>query len=128
MQRPTGITILAVLAAIGGVLAILGGLALLTVGAVVSASYALGGAVAIIGLIVLVIGVLDLVVAYGFWGLKPWAWGLGVGLQVAGIILNIVEYINNSANLSGTIISIIIAAAILYYLYQPSVKAAFGRA
>ncbi len=128
MQRPTGITILAVLAAIGGVLAILGGLALLTVGAAISAAYALGGVVAFIGLFALVIGILDLIVAYGFWGLKPWAWTLGVGLQVAGIVLNVIQYVNNSANLSGTIISIVIAAAILYYLYQPTVKAAFGRA
>jgi hypothetical protein len=127
MQRPTGITILAVLAAIAGVLYILGGLALLTVGAVVSATYALGGLAAIIGLIILVVGVLYIGLAYGFWGLKPWAWSLGVGLQVAGIILNIVQYVNNNANLVGTIIGIAIAAAIVYYLYQPSVKAAFGR-
>jgi hypothetical protein len=127
MQRPTGITILAVLAAIAGVLYILGGLALLTVGAVVSATYALGGLAAIIGLIILVVGVLYIGLAYGFWGLKPWAWSLGVGLQVAGIILNIVQYLNNNANLVGTIIGIVIAGAIVYYLYQPNVKAAFGR-
>ncbi|MDP9250439.1 MAG: hypothetical protein M3O78_03610 [Chloroflexota bacterium] len=127
MQRPTGITILAVLAAIAGVLYILGGLALLTVGAVVSATYALGGLAAIIGLIILVVGVLYIGLAYGFWSLKPWAWSLGVGLQVAGIILNIVQYVNNNANLVGTIIGIAIAGAIIYYLYQPSVKAAFGR-
>src|SRR5207247_8697581 len=104
----TGITILAVLAAIGGVLAILGGLALLTVGAAISSAYALGGMVAFIGLFALVIGTLDLIVAYGFWGLKPWAWTLGVGLQGAGIVLNVIQYVNNSANLSGTIISIVI--------------------
>ncbi|HLA65838.1 MAG TPA: hypothetical protein VK600_04565 [Candidatus Saccharimonadales bacterium] len=127
MQRPTGITILAVLAAIGGVLGILAGLLLLTVGAVVSATYALGGLVVIIGLFALVIGVLDLVLAYGFWGLKPWAWSLGIGLQFAGIVLSIIQYINNNSNLVGTIISIAISAVILYYLYQPSVKAAFGR-
>ena len=109
MQRPTGITILAVLAAIAGVLYILGGLALLTVGTVVSATYALGGLAVIIGLIILVVGVLYIGLAYGFWSLKPWAWSLGVGLQVAGII------------------GIVIAGAIVYYLYQPNVKAAFGR-
>ena len=127
MQRPTGITILAVLAAIAGVLYILGGLALLTVGTVVSATYALGGLAVIIGLIILVVGVLYIGLAYGFWGLKPWAWSLGVGLQVAGIILNIVQYVNHNANLAGTIIGIVIAGAIVYYLYQPNVKAAFGR-
>jgi hypothetical protein len=127
MQRPTGITILAVLAAIAGVLYILGGLALLTVGAVVSATYALGGLAAVIGLIILVVGVLYIGLAYGFWSLKPWAWSLGVGLQVAGIILNIVQYVNNNTNLVGTIIGIAIAGAIIYYLFQPNVKAAFGR-
>ncbi|SRR6266542_2548611 len=127
MQRPTGITVLAVLAAIGGVFGILGGLALIGVGTVVASSTGLGGLAAILGLIALAYGILSLVLAYGFWTLQPWAWTLGVGLEVAGIVINVLQYINNTSAIGGTIFSIAINAIVLWYLYQPNVKAAFGR-
>lgn len=127
MQRPTGITVLAVLAAIGGVFGILGGLALIGVGTVVASSSGLGGLAAILGLIALAYGILSLVLAYGFWTLQPWAWTLGVGLEVAGIVINVLQYINNTSAIGGTIFSIAINAIVLWYLYQPNVKAAFGR-
>jgi hypothetical protein len=127
MQRPTGITVLAILAAIGGVFGILGGLALIGVGTVVASSTGLGGLAAILGLIALAYGILSLVLAYGFWTLQPWAWTLGVGLEVAGIVINVLQYINNSSALGGTIFSIAINAIVLWYLSQPNVKAAFGR-
>jgi uncharacterized membrane protein (DUF2068 family) len=127
MQRPTGITVLAILAAIGGVFGILGGLALIGVGTVVASSTGLGGLAAILGLIALAYGILSLVLAYGFWTLQPWAWTLGVGLEVAGIVINVLQYINNTSALGGTIFSIAINAIVLWYLYQPNVKAAFGR-
>jgi hypothetical protein len=127
MQRPTGITVLAILAAIGGVFGILGGLALIGVGTVVASSSGLGGLAAILGLIALAYGILSLVLAYGFWTLQPWAWTLGVGLEVAGIVINVLQYINNTSALGGTIFSIAINAIVLWYLYQPNVKAAFGR-
>jgi hypothetical protein len=67
------------------------------------------------------------VLGYGFWTLKPWAWTLGVGLQGAGIALNILQFVNDSTQLVSAIISIAISVAILWYLFQPHVKAAFGR-
>jgi uncharacterized membrane protein (DUF2068 family) len=129
MQRPTGVTIIAVLSAIGGVFGILGGLALVGFGGVIAASGVAGGGFAtIVGLLLLVYGALALALAYGFWTLKPWAWTLGVGLQGAGIVINILQFLNNSSNAVSTVISIAISAAIIWYLYQPNVKAAFGRA
>jgi uncharacterized membrane protein (DUF2068 family) len=127
MQRPTGITILAVLAAIGGIFGVLGGLALIGIGSIVATTSGLGGLAALLGVVALMYGVLSLVLAYGFWTLKPWAWTLGVGLEVAGIVINVLQYLNNTSAIGGTIISIAINAVVLWYLYQPSVKAAFGR-
>jgi uncharacterized membrane protein (DUF2068 family) len=124
MQRPTGVTILAVLAAIGGVFGIIGGLALVGFGGAVAGA----GLAMIVGLFLLVYGVLALFLAYGFWTLKPWAWTLGVGLQAAGIVLNILQFVNDSKQLVSAIVSIAIAAVVLWYLFQPHVKAAFGRA
>lgn len=127
--RPTGITVLAILAAIGGVFAILGGLALIGLGGLAAASGAgLGAFGGILGLLFLVLGALELVLAYGFWTLKPWAWTLGVGLQGASIALALLQFVNNTAGIMGLILSLAISGVILYYLFQPHVKAAFGRA
>ena len=128
MQRPTGITVLAILSFIGGVLAIFAGLALVGLsGAIASAAGGGGGLATILGLLLLVFGVLELILGYGFWTLKPWAWSMGVALQAAGIVLDVIQFINNGSQLVSVIISIAISAAIIWYLFQPHVKAAFGR-
>lgn len=128
MQRPTGITVMAVLSAIGGVFGLLASLALLGLGAAVSATGGLGGLAALAGVIVLAYSILSLVLAYGFWTLKPWAWPLGIGVQVLGIVQAVLQFMNNNSNVVSLVISLAIAGVILWYLYQPHVKAAFGRA
>jgi hypothetical protein len=128
--RPTGITILAVLAAIGGVLSILGGIALIGLGGVAGATTgqaALFGMGAIFGLILLASGIASLAFAYGAWTLQPWAWTLGIALQIISLALSVLTIISGG-DLAGQIISIAIAAIILYYLWQPGIKAVFGRA
>ena len=128
MNRPTGVTVLAILAFIGGIFGILGGLTLAGLGGFVAASGAAGGGfAAVLGVLLLLYGVLAFILGYGFWTLKPWAWTLGVGLQGASIALNILQFINDADQLVSAIISIAITAAILWYLFQPHVKAAFGR-
>jgi len=125
--RPTGITILAILSAIGGVLGIFAGLGATILGSVVaSVTGGLGGLLAIIGLVSLVVGVAELVLAYGFWTLKPWAWMLGVGLQVVSIALAVLWVIGGTS-ITSEVISVAVAGVILYYLWQPSIKALFGR-
>lgn len=126
MQRPTGITILAILAGIGGVFGLLAALALLGLGGV-GAATGLGGFVFVAGLIALAYAVLSLALAYGFWTLQPWAWPLGVGVQVLGVLQALLQFANDQANLVSVIISLAIAGVILWYLFQPHVKAAFGR-
>lgn len=59
--------------------------------------------------------------AWGAWNRKPWAWTwLAV---VAGF--NIVVAI---FNLRSEFFQVVLNAVILYYLFRPGVKAAFGRA
>jgi hypothetical protein len=128
--RPMGITILAVLSAIGGVLSILAGIALIGLGGVGAASTgqaALFGLGAIFGLLILASGIASLAFAYGAWTLQPWAWTLGVALQILSLALAVVAIIGGS-DISSQIIGVAISAIILYYLMQPSIKAAFGRA
>ena len=128
--RPMGITILAVLSAIGGVLGILGGIALVGLGGVAAAAgggAALFGLGAIFGLLGLITGIAALAFAYGAWTLKPWAWPLGVAIAGINIALSVIGLVGGG-DLTSAVISIVIYGIILYYLFQPNIKALFGRA
>ena len=135
-QRPMGITILAVLALIGGILGICGGLA-----GIVGASF-LGGLAASVGagnatalsgmavvssIIALAFAVAYLVFGFGAWTLKPWAWMLGMVLSGLNIVFQLVAVIAGWSTLGGVLISVVISGVIIYYLLTPEVKKAFGR-
>lgn len=131
-QRPTGVTILAVLAAIGGVFGLIGALGLLAGGGLVAASgvaeaSGVGGLFTIFGLISLVLSVLSLVLAYGFWMLKPWAWSLAIIVYGIDVVFTIISALQGGG-LGGAILPLAIRGIILYYLFTPDVKKAFGRA
>jgi len=124
-QRPTGVAVLAVAAAVLGVLAILGA------GAWWNASEGLAwlprihGGERLIALVLLGVGLSELVLAYGAWMLRPWAWTVGVVLEVivialAALQLGRLEFLRH-------IITIVIAGATLWYLATPRVRALFGR-
>jgi hypothetical protein len=117
-----------VLAAIGGVLGLLAGVALLGIGGLAAGggSGFLAGFIAIFAVIAIVQSALLLAFAYGAWTLKPWGWTLGVAAEVVGLILSALFVVNGSS-ISGQLVGIVIAVAILYYLFTPAVKAAFGR-
>jgi hypothetical protein len=119
--RPMGITILAVLSAIGGVLAILASLALIGL----SGAVGVGGGM-IIGLFVLVVGVLELAFAYGAWTLKPWAWTVGVAVEVLSLVSSALT-VATGGSISSQLISILISAAIIYYMFTTTVNADCGR-
>jgi hypothetical protein len=124
--RPMGITILAVLAAIAGIFGLLGGLVVLGIGGALIGSGVLGGLIGIIGLVVLVVAIGELAFAYGAWMLKPWAWTLGLAVEIVSIISAIL-YILAGTSIGSEIVSIVIALAILYYLDTPAVRSAFGK-
>lgn len=119
-QRPTGITILAILGAIGGVLYVLAGLALLGLGAV---GGVLGSGLGFLsgtfgGLFFLALGLITLYVAWGAWNLQPWAWMWMVVVIVIGLVL---------AVLNRQWFSVIVDGIVVYYLFRSEVKTAFGR-
>jgi uncharacterized membrane protein (DUF2068 family) len=130
--RPTGVTILAVLGFIGGALDILGSFALIAAGMFLgavaqrTAGEFLGVGAVLLGVLLLLTGVVALVFGYGAWMLKPWAWMLGIIVEGLNIVLAIARVINGSSVFSA-LISIAVAGAIIYYLFTPEVKRAFGR-
>ena len=137
MKRPTGITVLGILAIIGGALVILAGFLGLMAGAVATGSGAAGlssatakatGSLFFVSIVAIVLGVLDLVLGVGFLQLRSWAWPLGIGLQIAGIVLDVVYIATNNSTITNEILPIAISGVILYYLFRPNVKQVFGRA
>jgi len=109
IHRPLGVTIIAILTAIGGIVFLASGAVFLLIG---------------IGIIFLVIGIAFLVVAYGLWRGKRWAWTVTLILSVIGIILAIASIAIGNV---GAIVSIIIHGVVIYYLYRPNVKEFFGK-
>jgi hypothetical protein len=110
-SRPLGVTILAVLAGINGIVGIV-------VGIIESLIFPPAG---IIGI---VIGLIWLGLAWGLWTGKGWAWIVTVIIAIISIIFNIFGAVTGHVE---QIISLIIAAVMLYYLTRPNVKAYFGR-
>lgn len=136
MQRPTGVTVLGVLAIIGGIVGLCGGTLGLLGGALAGSVAVAGtssqlaadaGILVVLSIIVLALAVLDFVFGVGALQLRAWAWKLGVGLSAVNIILDVVEIIV-AHSIFGNIIGIVVNAIILYYLYQPNVRKAFGLA
>jgi hypothetical protein len=156
MNRPTGVTIIAILAIISGILLLFGGLSLIGAGALFSISSSdnpnnpngpesMGSFFGIVflslGAILLVVGIGYLVMSYGLLKGKGWAWTITIILTVISIAIQIVSGITNSvivasisndgasilSGLIGQIIGIAIDIIILYYLYRPHVKAFFGK-
>jgi hypothetical protein len=131
------VTILAVLALIGGVFGLIAGLGLIAGGALIGgmlggqAGVGLGALAFVFGIVAIGLAVAELFFAYGAWNLKPWGWALGVILMLVNIVWAVIvalasgDFVNS---LIGGAIGIIISAVILYYLNTPAVKSAFGRA
>jgi hypothetical protein len=120
--RPTGITILSILAGLNGISLLFFGFAAMGLGAAIA-----GGMGALFGLAALALGGLYLALAWGFWTVQPWGWPLGVVLAAAGIILAIVMFLLVSKDIVSLILGIAFPAVILYYLNQPGIKSLFGR-
>ncbi len=142
MERPTGITVLAVLAFIGAVFAVLGALVMFVGGAALST---LGGrgtmglgmlagmGAAVAGVFCLILGVVYAVVGYGLWTLQNWGRvvslvlvGLGLVFAALGLLSALVHF-----RILVVLWQLIVCAIdvwIITYLLKPHVKQAFGAA
>jgi hypothetical protein len=144
--RPTGVTILGVLAILGGIAGLIGGVALISLGLLIGTLLAsqianqltlagypglagleaglIGTIIIVIGVVALLMGILYLAVGIGFFGGKGWAWTLGMIVSVIGVVLAIAQIAFGNV---GSVVSLIIGVLILYYLMRPHVKAFFGK-
>lgn len=126
--RPTGVTILAALQAIGGLLFLLGGAGMMMIGAIMPmggiAMPFLGALAGAVGGIFLVLGIISLVIALGLFTGKGWAWICSLIFAVIGIIIALLQAVGS---LGSAILPIIIYLIIIYYLTRPHVRAFFGK-
>jgi hypothetical protein len=138
-KRPTGVTILAILMIISGIASIIIGLGVLGSAFVLSLVAhdsnvgtvrqdaelgTLAGLLIGIGGFTIALGIASLVVAWGLLNGRGWAWIITIIISIVSIITSIVGIASGGIY---HIITLIIYAVILYYLYKPEVKAYFGR-
>jgi hypothetical protein len=122
-QRPTGITVLGILAVLNGAWNLL--IALPAMGFTMLFDSFTAGLAS--GVINVAQGVLWLAVGIGAFKLQPWVWILGLlgaALAIVSVIWGIIA--GEGAWFCG-LFGLIVPGIILFYLTRPHVKAAFGR-
>ncbi|MFB2938441.1 hypothetical protein ACE1B6_24605 [Aerosakkonemataceae cyanobacterium BLCC-F154] len=134
MNRPIGVTILAVLQLINSIFATLGGIYILFFRTAIfqripetenlpqSPTFIAGFAI-----ILIIIGLIGFLLAYGLYTLKGWAWLIALTLNILSIFSSLSAIIFNPTKKGGDTFGLIIASVIVYYLLRPEVKRAFGK-
>lgn len=81
----------------------------------------------LVGVAQLVVGVAILVLAFGFWLQRAWAWGLGVAVFGMSIVVSLIGVAAGVSSIGSVVFVIAVALMVVWYLYQPKTKAAYGR-
>ena len=118
-KRPVGVTIIAIVAAAGGLLSLFGGAQVL--------SGMASGPIAL-AYIVIIFGLLGLALGFGFYTGAKWAWMAGIAIYIISIGLGIAEIIyGGQVGLIGGIIRTLAGIVIPIYLTRPGPKSFFGK-
>lgn len=126
MPRIPPIQLVAVAAVVAGVAGVLDALALTFSSTVDLALPGLGSHATILGLAALVPAILQFLFAAGAWRLRSWAWSLGLGTQIATVAL--CAALLRPEAMPGIVVSLAMAAGIVYGLYKPEVRRSLGQA
>lgn len=147
MNRPTGVTVLAVLDFIGATIEVLGAVGMFIggafLGAILSRVAARSGSAAIgagagaafgiaFGVAFLFMAFISGAVGFGMWNLKEWGRilqivfaGIGAAFQALGFLVSLIH--PRVGAMLWNLIWLSFNAWIIYYLIQPQVKAAFAQ-
>ena len=124
-NRPTGVTILAILEALGAIYFLFTGITEFLGTATIRSLAYLGISHSVftliprvIGTALLILGLVSIVLAWGFWIGKGWVRMIALVFAILGIIINLMSF---------HVIGIIIDAVIVYYLTRPNVKQFFTK-
>jgi hypothetical protein len=118
-KRPVGITIIAIVAAAGGLLSIFGGASRLA---------GMGTGPFVLAYIVIIFGILGLTLGVGFFTGAKWAWIAGIVIYIISIGLGITEIVyGGQVGFIGGIIRTLAGIIIPVYLMRPGPKGFFGK-
>jgi hypothetical protein len=118
-KRPVGVTMIAIVAAAGGVLSLFGGASRLA---------GMGTGPIALAYIVIVFGILGLALGAEFFTGAQWAWIAGIIIYIISIGLGIAEVVyGGQVGLIGGTIRTIAGIVIPVYLARPKPKAFFGK-
>jgi hypothetical protein len=140
MNRPVGVTILAILDFLGAAICILGGIGMLVGGGAIATAISrqagasgagiVAGLGAALGVVFLVCAAISALLGWGLWTLKNWAriitivlLALDIGLSLLGLVGTLTHF--NLFALIWSVFWIAVYALIIWYLLKPEVKAAF---
>jgi len=116
--RPLGVTIIGILWILAGLLMAVGA----GVGGAALAIMGLGALGAMVGVIFVIIGLVFIALGIACFKGWPWVWPVGVIFTIVALIINLLSIVSMPA---GAIIGIIFDIIVLWYLFQPQVKAWF---
>jgi hypothetical protein len=116
--RPLGVTIIGILWILAGLLTAVGA----GLGGATLAVIGLGALGAMVGVVFVIIGLVFIALGIGCFKGWPWVWPVGVIFTIIGLVINLLSILSNTG---AAIIGIIIDIIILWYLFQPQVKAWF---
>ena len=117
--RPLGVTIIAIIAAVGGIFSLFGG-------AMVLSGNASGPLT--LAYVVILFGILGLALGAGFFIGAKWAWMAGIIIYIISIGLGIAEVLyGGSVGGVGGIIRVLAGVVIPIYLTRKNPKAFFGK-
>lgn len=126
MSRPTGVTIIAILAFISGLLGLCGALPVFGISLIAGAFVPPVGVIGtIIGIVLTFAPILMLIFAYGAWNLRAWSWMLGIiatGVSVFSALIAVVTTGNVLAIGTHGLLPIIV----FIYLLLPDTRKAFN--
>jgi uncharacterized membrane protein (DUF2068 family) len=128
-DRPTGLTILALLFIIAGAFTLLGGITTLETAIAQASGPILTELEALfIPLGIEILCIASFVVALGLFTVKSWwVWLVAVVLSTIGLVVNVISLlIPNMFTITGPVVGIAINAIILYYLSRRNVRLYFG--
>ena len=132
MQRPAGITLLAILAILGGTIGLCGGCVLMGFGSIAGpigallGSGQLGAQVLLSGISWSLGAILFLAAGFGMLSLRPWAWWLGL-IGATWSLASSLWGITQGGSWCFALPGLLLPALVLVYLLMPNVRLAFGR-
>ena len=119
-------SLLAVLATMSGLLSFVAGIVLLVGGTVNGALGGTGTGISVmLGAAMFAIGIVGLVVGYGFWSVRPWARRAAIMFYSSGVVVHLASVALAGAGILSIAVPVALAAVVIWFLFQPAVKATF---